>query len=128
MSVKPTHSKFVVALALAVLFGLSGPGIVAAHAEPDLAPSASELFGGAENGARKVAVPTGSSCSPAVAEAAMEQRKLMAARLAELMMRDDGDGPGRALQNGYGYKVARNPLAQLEQIQREAARRPRTSR
>lgn len=125
MSVRPTHSRFVVALAFAATLGLSGPGIVAAHAEPDLAPSASELFGGA---ARKVEVPTGASCNPAIAQAAQDQRKLMAARLAELMMRDDGDGPGRALQNGYGYKVARNPLAQLERIQREAAARPRTSR
>ena len=118
MRLSTAHSKLAGAFALAALFALSGPGVVVAHAESDLAPSASELFGG---NARRLSLPTGAACDPAAVEQARAQRQQIGAQIAELMLRDDGDGPGRALRNGYGYALQRNPILELERVQREAA-------
>ncbi len=120
MRQSPAHPKLAVAFALVALFAFSGPGVVVAHAESDLAPSARELFSG--NAARQVSLPVAAACDPASLEQAQQRRQVIAARLAELMLRDDGDGPGRALPNGYGYAAPRNVMLELERIQREAAR------
>ena len=120
MRQSPAHPKLAVAFALVALFAFSGPGVVVAHAESDLAPSARELFSG--NAARQVSLPVGAVCDPASLEQARTRRQQIGARLAELMFRDDGDGPGRALPNGYGYALQRNPLLELERVQQEALR------
>ncbi len=125
MRLRAFHSRFVVAFALAAVFGLSSPGVVAAEAETGLAPTASELFGGS---ARQLSLPSGAACNPAAVEAAKAQRQEVAARLSKLMLMDDGNGPGRALPNGYGYATNRNPIVHLERIQREAARGQRATR
>lgn len=115
------HSRFAVALALAFLFAFSGPGVGVARADADLAPSADELFGSASP-ARVVPLPTGAACNPASVERAQERRRQIGQQLAELMMRDDGDGPGRALRNGHGYQMRRDPMFELRRVEAEAAR------
>ena len=59
MRPRPSHKRPVVAFAFAALFALSGTGVVVAHAESDLAPSADELFGGGGVPARQLNLPTG---------------------------------------------------------------------
>ena len=125
MRLSPSRSRLALALALVALFAFSGPGVVVAHADSDLAPSADQLFGGV--GARSVPLPAGAGCEPGSLERAQQQRQQIGARIAELM-KADGDDPGRALRNGHGYAADRDPMFELRRVEAEAARLRAASR
>ncbi len=108
--------------AFVALLVLGAGGIETAQAEtaaPDLAPTAKELFGTPAR-PQAIALPTGASCDPASVKRAQDQRREMMARVMAQMTGSDGSR-GRALPNGHGYRVARNPMRVLDQVEREAA-------
>jgi len=96
----------------------------AVHAEEDLLPPISQLFGWNARADRRVEAPT--SCGPGGVEVASpEQQARRQAALARLsaLMQAQASGGGEVLNNrGYAYPTNRDPRAELLRVEMEARR------
>ena len=111
---RSVFTPFVRVFAVAAALALSWPGLSAAEAEKDVAPSASELFGLARASA---APPVAASCNTREAGPSASQRSQQAqlARAMAALQAQYGDpSEGRALDSRkYHYPSAQNEMRRV---------------